>query len=93
MTDRDHGKTRITVHIYNHSYTITGDESKDHIRLVASRVDEKMREIQEANKYLDTRSLAVLTAVNTMNDYIKLKEEYEKVKQSLKNMKEDKNHD
>lgn len=34
-----------------------------------------MREIHEANPSLDTAKLAVLTAVNTMNEYMKLKEE------------------
>lgn len=90
MTDKDNDKTRITVDIYNHSYTITGNEPASHVQSVASRVDQKMREIQEANKYLDTRSLAVLTAVNTMNDYLKLKEEYTKLQESLKRAKEDK---
>lgn len=82
-------KTRITVDIYNQTYTIIGDESEAHVRLVASLVDQKMREIKEKNVNLDTSRLAVLTAVNTMNDYLKLKEDYE-VLESLLNEKEDK---
>ncbi|SHG88046.1 cell division protein ZapA [Ornithinibacillus halophilus] len=69
-------KTRLTVEIHNRSYTIVGEESASHVRLVASLVDQKMKEIQEANPQLDTASLAVLTAVNSMNDYLKLKEDY-----------------
>ncbi|WP_163970175.1 cell division protein ZapA [Oceanobacillus halotolerans] len=69
-------KTRVTVDIHNKPYTVIGTESPHHVRLVASLVDQKMREIQEANPKLDTTKLAVLTAVNTMNDYLKLKEEY-----------------
>lgn len=84
MTHKNNEKTRITVDIYNHPYTIIGNESASHVQLVASLVDQKMREIQEANQHLDTRSLAVLTAVNAMNDYLKLKEDYAKLQSSLK---------
>ena len=69
-------QTRITVDIMQRPYTIVGKESESHIKLVASLVDQKMREIQSSSGHLDTSMLAVLTAVNTMNDYLKLKEDY-----------------
>lgn len=70
-------KTRTTVNIYGRSYTIVGSESTSHVHHVADLVDEKMQEFHKMNKSLDTANLAVLTAVNTMNDYLKLKEEVE----------------
>ena len=82
-------KSRINVEIYNKSYTIVGNESERHVKLVASLVDQKMNEIQSHNLHLDTTKLAVLTAVNTMNDYLKLKEDYAKLVGSI-NRKEDK---
>ncbi|MFD1039575.1 cell division protein ZapA [Virgibacillus byunsanensis] len=82
MTQDD--KTRITVDIHNKAYTIVGTEPAHHVRLVASLVDQKIREIQEMNPNLDTTKLAVLTAVNTMNDYMKLKEDYAKLLGSIK---------
>ncbi|HVI21734.1 MAG TPA: cell division protein ZapA, partial [Bacillus sp. (in: firmicutes)] len=39
------GKRRITVDINGLQYVIIGTESANHIRLVASMVDDKMREI------------------------------------------------
>ncbi|HEX6594587.1 MAG TPA: cell division protein ZapA [Bacillota bacterium] len=78
------GKARITVDIYNKSYTIVGDESASHIRLVASLVDQKMKELYKKNPNMDTSSLAVLTAVNTMNEYVKLKEDYATLLGSIK---------
>lgn len=69
-------KKRIKVDIYNQTYTIMGDEEEHHVRLVASLVDQKMREIKEMNRHLDAAKLAVLTAVNTVNEHVKLKEEY-----------------
>ncbi|WP_053218970.1 cell division protein ZapA [Virgibacillus senegalensis] len=86
-------KTRTTVEIHNRSYTIVGDEPAHHVRMVASLVDQQMREIQEANRSLDTTRLAVLTAVNTMNDYLKLKEEYTELLGSIKQKKEQDNND
>jgi cell division protein ZapA len=69
-------KTKTTVEIHNRKYTVVGDEPPHHIQMIASMVDLRMKEIQETNPRLDMAKLAVLTAVNTMNDYIKMKEEY-----------------
>lgn len=54
------------------------------MRHVASIVDDKMREINEKNPYLDINKLAVLTAVNVVHDYLKLKEEFERLKGQIK---------
>ncbi|APT45755.1 cell division protein ZapA [Bacillus safensis] len=80
----DGGKTKTTVEIYGQSYTIIGQETKMHMRHVASIVDDKMREINEKNPHLDINKLAVLTAVNVVHDYLKLKEQYEKLEIQLK---------
>lgn len=77
-------KTRETVEIFHKSYTIVGNEPASHVQLVASLVDQKMREFRKANAQLDTTRLAVLTAINTMNDYIKLEQKYTDLIRSLK---------
>ncbi|MFC4664223.1 cell division protein ZapA [Oceanobacillus aidingensis] len=82
MTDNE--KQRVTVEIYNRTYHVIGTETERHVQLVANLVDQKMNEIHDANKQLDTASLAVLTAVNTMNDYLKLKEDYATLLGSLR---------
>ncbi|WP_163539729.1 cell division protein ZapA [Gracilibacillus sp. YIM 98692] len=86
MTQPD--KSRITVRIYGRSYNIIGNEKEEQVENVASLVDQKMREIHKHNKALDTTNLAVLTAVNTMNDYIKLKEDYEILQKLLEEKEE-----
>ncbi|WP_035509547.1 cell division protein ZapA [Halobacillus karajensis] len=95
VSQSDQEKKRITVEINKRSYTIVGHEEPHHIRMVSSLVDQKMREIHEANPSLDTAKLAVLTAVNTMNEYIKLKEECTELMNYIeKKEKEDRgNHD
>jgi cell division protein ZapA len=80
-------KSRISVDIYGQQYIILGSESSSHIRFVASLVDDKMREIGSKNPSLDVNKLAVLTAVNAVNDYIKIKEELEKLQAEIKREK------
>ncbi|KAA6448679.1 cell division protein ZapA [Bacillus swezeyi] len=80
----DGRKTKTTVDIYGQHFTIIGDETKSHMRHVASIVDDKMREINEKNPYLDINKLAVLTAVNAVHDYLKLQEELERLKGQIK---------
>lgn len=75
VSEQKRKKTTVTIH--KRQYTIIGPESSDHIERIANQVDEKMATIYQANKNLDATRLAVLTALNTMNDYAKLKEEYE----------------
>ena len=77
-------KNRITVDIYGVQYTIVGTESASHIRHVASIVDEKMREISSMNPSLDTNKLAVLTAINAVNDYLKVKDRLEQHEKEIK---------
>ena len=43
----DNEKNKVTVDTYGQQYTVVGTESASHIRLVASFVDSKMREINE----------------------------------------------
>lgn len=77
----------MTVDIYGEPYTIVGDEPRSHVRMVASTVDDQMREIKSKNPYLDTKQLAVLTSVNIVSEYLKVKDQLEKLEE--KNRKEE----
>lgn len=80
-------KNRISVDIYGQSYKIIGTETSGHMRLVASMVDDNMREISMHNPSLDSAKLAVLTAVNSVHEYIKLKEQVELLEEEIKRLK------
>ncbi|WP_026693710.1 cell division protein ZapA [Peribacillus kribbensis] len=84
----DHTKRKITVDIYGQQYTIVGSESSSHIRIVASMVDDKMREINAMNPRLDISKVAVLTAVNVMHEYLKVKDELEQLKMVIQREKD-----
>lgn len=70
-------KNRIYVDINDQQYTIIGRDEPEHIRHIANLVDQKMKEIGSKSAGLDTTRKAVLTAVNVMDDYVKLKQEYD----------------
>lgn len=70
-------KNRIVVKINDQQYTIIGKEDPEHIRYVANLVDQKINEIGELSPGLDTARKSVLTAVNVMDEYVKLKQEYD----------------
>ncbi|MEH7504308.1 cell division protein ZapA [Neobacillus drentensis] len=76
-------KNRTTVDIYGQAYVIMGSESPSHIRHVASLVDDKMREISSKNPNLDASKLAVLTAVNAVNDYLRMKDQLDRLQTEL----------
>lgn len=81
-------KNRVTVDIHGQPYTIVGTESVEHMRRVAAMVDEKMKEISMRNAYLDTSRLAVLTAVNVIDDYLKLQEQLNQLQLELQKEKD-----
>lgn len=81
-------KNRVSVEIYGQTYKIVGPESTGHMRLVASIVDDKMREISAHNPTLDNAKLAVLTAVNTVHESLMLKQQVEELEEQLKKLKD-----
>jgi cell division protein ZapA len=83
MTLSNNQKNKTTVDIYGQQYVIMGSESPIHIRHVASLVDNKMREISYKNPTLDLSKLAVLTAVNAVNDYLKMKDQLDRIQTEL----------
>ena len=80
-------KARVTVDIYGQTYTVVGTEPSSHVRYVASLVDERMREISKHNRHLDSKRIAVLTAVNSVNEFLKMQERVKELEEELKNLK------
>ena len=68
-------KNRVKISIDGKSFTLVGEESEEHMRQVASYIDEKMAEVREkAVAVTMYSSLAyVLTSINVADDYFKEK--------------------
>ena len=80
MTDAaDEGRDvrRVEVVIYGASYAIRGESlDEEYVRRVASRVDQRMRELARRSPQLDVTRLAVLTALNLADELTRLQEQY-----------------
>lgn len=72
-------KNKLSVEIYGQQYQIVGKASPGYMREVAGHVDDKMRQIAKSNPRLDTTRIAVLSAVNIADAYLKLKREYDEI--------------
>lgn len=82
-------KVRTIVNIGGKEYTIAGSESAEYIHRVALCVNQKMSELKRGNEQLNNTLLAVLTAINIADDYIKAKDELAEVKKELECVKQE----
>lgn len=68
-------KNKVIVRIMGQEYTLVSDDSREYMQRVSNLVDDKMKEITAANKKLSTSMIAVLTALNSMDEFLKMKDE------------------
>ena len=78
-------KNKVIVRILGQEYTIRSDESREFVQKVANLIDDKMRAIYEKNKKFSTTWIAVLTALNVGDDFLKLQEEKKNLLERLEN--------
>ena len=83
------GKTYVSVRIYGHDYTFTGTESEEYIQKVCYNVDKKMRDFRQRDPKLNETKLAILTAVNTADEFFKNKALLDETIADLKKYKEE----
>lgn len=67
----------IRVEIGGHAYSIRTDFNPDYIRLLARTVDAKMQALARQAQSVDTRRLAILTALNLADELQQLQSEAE----------------
>lgn len=88
-------KTRTTVKIAGKEYNIAGYDSEEHVQRVAAYVDRKMNELAAAT-HLPPAQLAVLAAVNAVDDMVKSREEIRRLRaenEALRASLEKRNHE
>lgn len=81
-------KNRLQITIFGQQYNIVGNASSSYMRMIASNVDDKMRQIADAKPRIDTTKIAVLAAVNIADEYFKLKQEYDELLKSIESDKD-----
>ncbi|MGB3367934.1 MAG: cell division protein ZapA [Acidaminobacteraceae bacterium] len=78
-------KNKVIVRIYGQEHTLRSDDTREYMQRVANLVDDKMKEIGSINKKLSTSQLAVLTALNLTDEYLKVLDMFEDLKSKLDN--------
>ncbi|WP_371370707.1 cell division protein ZapA [Sporomusa aerivorans] len=73
MSDK---KTKITVEIYGESYALKGDVEPERIMRLAAMLDERMKKTAKANLRLSPTKIAVLTALNIADEFLRLEQDY-----------------
>ena len=80
---------KVTVMIYGHEYTITGERSEEEIRGIADRVNKKMKEASRGAVDNSQGGLAVLAALNLSEEFQEKEEEIERLKKEMEQVKQD----
>lgn len=80
-------KNKVTVEIYGESYALKGSLEEDRIRRLAALLDERMKKTAKANLRLSPAKIAVLTALNIADEFLRLEQDYLEL---LELIKEDK---
>lgn len=79
------GKTNKTaVQLLGKMYHIKGDIDPARVNVITQALDKRMKEIARANYRLAPEMVAVLAALNTMDEYLRLKEDYEQLMAMIK---------
>lgn len=68
------GKKTHIVSIMGNELTIAGQDDEEHVKKVAELVNGKMKEAQEKSRAVSTQSLALLTAMNIADEFLKYQE-------------------
>ncbi|QDR80882.1 cell division protein ZapA [Sporomusa termitida] len=80
-------KNKVTVEIYGESYALKGNLEEARIRRLAVMLDERMKKTAKVNLRLSPAKIAVLTALNIADEFLRLEQDYLEL---LELIKEDK---
>lgn len=77
-------KNKVIVKIRNKEYIICSADSQEYILSVANELDLRIRETASENSALNPERLMILAALNLCDDFMKLKQEYNCLQDSIK---------
>jgi len=77
VADDKVSQCRVAVSIFDQEYVVKSREEEAYVRELASYLDRKMREIHHKSPHLTPHKVAVLTALNLVDELFKVRKEYE----------------
>ncbi|NMB01860.1 MAG: cell division protein ZapA [Firmicutes bacterium] len=69
----------VRVQILGEEHVVKGQASVDYITNLASQVNDRLEEVQKSNPLLPRHRVAILVALNLVNELEKLRAEYEEL--------------
>ena len=76
-------KKSYDVKVFNQSFSVKSEADEHYVRQVASFVDQKIREIGDKTPSISSLNVALLTAMNIADEYLKLNRERESKNKKL----------
>ena len=77
-------QTKVTVEILGDQYPIKGDVEPERIMRVAAWLNDRIRKTSQVSSRLSPQQVAVMTAINLADDYLKLEADYRELMQMVK---------
>lgn len=69
----------VRVQILGEEHVIKGQASEEYIRSLAAQVNRRLEEVQSSNPLLPRHRIAILVAINLLNELEKLRAEHEEL--------------
>ena len=76
-------KNKVKVLINGTEYTLVTSEPAEYVQKVAIRVDRKFKEIKRNHPALTNNMVAILTAINMTDEYIKMEESSDNLRKQI----------
>jgi len=81
-------KKTFQISIQGLNFSIASSDDEEHIRDLVKYLNHKMEEIKSKTKTSTTQNLAILSALNIADDFLKLKRQHQGLKQDINNQLE-----
>ena len=79
QTDKAAEKNKVTVYIYGSNYTMRTAYSEEQVEKIVAYLNEKMQEVGLNQSRLNYRDVAVLAALNIVDELLNVKEDYQQL--------------
>ena len=77
-------QTKVTVEILGEQYPIKGDVEPERIMRISAWLNDRMKKISQSNSRLSQHQVAVMTAMNLADEFLKLEADYRELMQMVK---------
>ena len=79
QTDKAAEKNKVIVNIYGSNYTMRTAYSEEQVEKIVAYLNEKMQEVGLNQSRLNYRDVAVLAALNIVDELLNVKEDYQQL--------------